>query len=132
MDENNNQVNYGPDPINNGGVNYGPDPVNAGANTYQQPPVYNTTSGAEKNGMCTAAMICGIVGIVLSCCGCGYLLPIVAIVLGAIGKGKATNEADAKNAKVGLICGIVGIVLSIIATIVFIILQVNGAITYSY
>ncbi|MBR6252241.1 MAG: DUF4190 domain-containing protein [Clostridia bacterium] len=125
MDENNNnQVNYGPEPVNNAAPNYGPDPVNPN----QQPPVYNNPgAGSEKNGMCTASMICGIIGIVLSCCGCGWLLPIVAIVLGAIGKGKATNPDDLKHAKVGLICGIVGVVISIIMTIISVIYYISGA-----
>lgn len=118
MDENNNQVNYGPDPVNNGGVN-----------PNQQPPVYDVNGAAptgEKNGMCLASMICGIIGLILSCCGCGWLLPIVAVVLGVIGKGKATNDSDKKKAMAGLICGIIGIVISIGYTIFYIIQAING------
>ena len=132
MDENNG-VNYGPDPVNNGGAAPNPDPINGGyVNPNQQPPVYSNGPVEEKNGLCTAAQICGIVGLVLSCCGCGWLLPILAIVFGIIGKGKATNEADAKKAKVGLICGIIGVVISIIMTIITVIYYINAGTTSYY
>ena len=109
MDENNNQVNYGPDPINNGGVNYGPNPN-------QQPPVYNVANSAPTDpgqGMATAALVCGILG--FCCCG---ICSIVAIVLGAIARGKCTTESNKKKATAGLILGIVSLVLSIIISII--------------
>ena len=89
MDENNNGVNYGPDPINNGGVN--PNPINNGGQQYtnpnQQPPVYNAGDPDMDpgKGMATGALVCGIIG--LCCCG---FCSIVAIVLGAIARGKCT------------------------------------------
>ena len=107
MDENNNQVNYGPDPVNPG--------PNPGPNPNQQPPVYNTTEAVVDpgQGLATGALVCGIIG--LCCCG---ICNIVAIVLGVMARNKCTTESNKKKATAGLILGIVGLVLSIIITIV--------------
>ena len=120
MDDNNNGVNYGPNPVNNGGVNYGPDPINNGGQSYnnpnQQPPVYNTTGSAPVDpgqGMATAALVCGILG--FCCCG---IASFAAIILGAMARGKCTTESNRKKATAGLILGIVSLIISIIATIV--------------
>ena len=110
MDENNNGVNYGPDPINNGGYSSNPNPN-------QQPPVYNTADPAldPGKGMATGALVCGILG--LCCCG---VCNIVAIVLGAMARGKCTTDSNRKKATAGLVLGIIGLVISIVSSILYI------------
>ncbi len=132
MDDNNNGVNYGPDPVNNG-TNYGPDPINNGGSQYvnpnQQPPVYNTADSMVDpgQGMATGALVCGILG--LCCCG---ICNIVAIVLGAIARGKCTTESNRKKATAGLILGIVGLVISIIVAILNVFTGAFNGLSSSY
>ncbi|MFE0106679.1 DUF4190 domain-containing protein [Streptomyces sp. NPDC059009] len=70
-----------------------------------------------SNGMGTAGLVCGIIGVVLSLTFIlwfiGIILGILGIVFGAIGiskanKGEATNKGAATG---GLICGVVATVL---------------------
>lgn len=82
-------------------------------------------SGAE-NGMGTAALVLGIVGIVAMCAyGLGIIPSILAIIFGKMGMTKA-DQGLANNrgsAKAGFILGIVGIALFLIG-VVFVIIAV--------
>lgn len=72
------------------------------------------------NGKATAAMICGILGIVLTVLfwPVGVVLDIVAIVLGVLAsreiKRSGGMQRGAGKAKAGLICGVVGLVLLVL------------------
>ncbi|MBH5337256.1 DUF4190 domain-containing protein [Streptomyces pactum] len=104
----------------------------AGLPQYQQPgpgyppPGYPAYPGGpmgavgQRNGMGTAALTVGIIGLV---CGLTYflwlfaiVLGILAIIFGSIGKGKAQRgEANnAGSATAGIVCGIVGMVIPLI------------------
>jgi hypothetical protein len=69
------------------------------------------------NGLATAALVLGIVGICLFWfCGIGILLGVLAIVFGAIGMAtgkKLPGEPLVGRAKAGLITGIVAVVVGI-------------------
>lgn len=86
-------------------------------------------SNAE-NGMGTAALVLGIVGIVLMCAyGIGLIPSVLAIIFGKIGMTKA-DQGVANNrgsAKAGFILGIVGIALALIGLLVVIVLFVVAA-----
>jgi hypothetical protein len=60
-------------------------------------------------GMGIASMVCGIIGIVLSCCCLSIALNIVAIVLGML----SLKTAGRGMGMAGLICGILGLLLSL-------------------
>lgn len=101
----------------------GQPPHYPGAGYPAAPPVYPGTTGMptqQSNGMGTAALVCGIVGLV---CGITYflwffaiVLGILAIIFGAIGKGKAGRgeASNAGSATAGLVCGIIGMVVPVI------------------
>ena len=81
-----------------------------GYGEYGAPPVQ------RRNGMGTAALICGIVSLVFA----GPVLGILAVVFGRIGMnradaGQATNRSQAQW---GFILGIVGLVLWVVAIII--------------
>ncbi|OAH14746.1 DUF4190 domain-containing protein [Streptomyces jeddahensis] len=70
-----------------------------------------------SNGMGTTGLVLGIIGVVCTLTGFliffGIILGILAIIFGAIGRGKA-NRGEATNkgaATTGLVCGIVATVL---------------------
>lgn len=71
-----------------------------------------------QNGMGTAALVLGILGII----GClPYIGSILGIIFGRIGmknaeQGLATNGG---SAKAGFILGIIGLVLAVIGTIIY-------------
>lgn len=81
-------------------------------------PVGGAMPMAPQNGMGTASLVLGILGLV--CCG-SLVMSIAAIVLGVMGRkkvqqGLATNGGAATA---GMIMGIIGVVLSIIGLIVW-------------
>ena len=80
------------------------------------PPMGYQTPGANKpQGMAIAALICGILSLVLFCFWfLAIPLGIVAAILGMIAKGKAQRgEAGGEGlAKTGMILGIIGLILS--------------------
>lgn len=89
-----------------------------------QVPMPQPGANPPQNGMGTAALVLGIVG--LFCLGTAILPSILAIVFGAMGiqkanQGLATNKSAAQW---GLWLGIVGIVLAIIAFILWFIFVV--------
>ncbi len=145
MDENNNGVNYGPDPISEGSTSFTGNSTNYGETSYgatsnsesfsQEPPVYQSTTveggqPTESTGMATGALVCGIVGLVLDCCGCGIILSLIATVLGVIAKGKNIPEDAKKRAKIGMILGIIGIVISIAVIVFYLFASFTGTVNY--
>lgn len=90
---------------------------------YQQPmmPAYGMPI-QPQNGMGTAGLVCGIIGLALSWIWClGGPLGILGIIFGGIGISKA-NQGQATNkgsATAGLVCGIVAIGLLIMFIALF-------------
>ena len=81
---------------------------------------YQTPGPSKPQGMAIAALICGILSIVLVCVNILSIpLGIAAIVLGMIGGQKARRgEAGGEGlAKTGMILGIAGVALAILLTI---------------
>jgi Domain of unknown function (DUF4190) len=83
---------------------------------YEQSPAFGPP---QTHGKATAAMVCGIVGILL----CGVILGPIAIVLGTQAKneirasgGRLTGEG---MATAGIVCGIIAIVLFVTTIIVW-------------
>ena len=71
-------------------------------------------NAAPQNGMGTAALVLGIIGLVL-CGGFTIILPLLATVFGAIGRKKA-DQGLANNrgsATAGLVMGIIGLVIGL-------------------
>lgn len=79
-------------------------------------------SAAPRNGLGTAALVLGIIGVVLSWIpGTGWALNILAIIFGAVGinrakRGQATNKS---SALAGLILGVIGLAVWIVILVVF-------------
>ena len=94
-----------------------------GAGYPMAPPVHPGAPGMPmqpSNGIGTAALVCGIIGLV---CGVTYflwffaiVLGILAIIFGAVGRGRASRglAANGGSATAGLVCGIIGIVLPLV------------------
>ncbi|PHR34977.1 MAG: hypothetical protein COA38_03325 [Fluviicola sp.] len=81
-----------------------------------------TDGTQKKNGMATAAMVLGIISIVLGLFGwLGIITGIVAVILAIVAKKQIKADpsmaGSAGAAKGGLIMGIIGIALGIIITI---------------
>lgn len=81
-----------------------------------------TDGTQKKNGMATAAMVLGIISIVLGLFGwLGIITGIVAVILAVVAKSQIKADpsmaGSAGAAKGGLIMGIIGIALGIIITI---------------
>jgi hypothetical protein len=78
--------------------------------------VYHVTQPVMSNGLATAALVCGIVGLVLFwTVWIGLILGILAIVFGAVGRSRAAQGAPNKSqATAGLWLGIAAVVVSIL------------------
>lgn len=82
------------------------------------PPAQQGQPAMPQNGMGTAALVLGVLGII----GClPYIGSILGIIFGRIGmrnaeQGLATNGG---SAKAGFILGIIGLVLAVIGTIFY-------------
>ena len=79
------------------------------------PPDSNPQGPASANGMGTAALVLGILGLVV-CAGLTILLPLLATIFGALGRkkakaGLATNQGPATA---GLVMGIIGLAIAAI------------------
>ena len=89
-----------------------------------------TDATAPRNGMGTAALVLGIIGLVLACAfGVGTIFAIIAIVLGAIGlknvkKGVASNRG---SALAGTILGIAGLVVGTVVVIFVVLFSLSTA-----
>ena len=73
---------------------------------------YQPVQVLRNNGLAVAALVCGIVGIIVSCF---FILPVLAIVFGAIARNQIKRQPHllkgAGMALAGLILGICGVVL---------------------
>ncbi|MGW7527410.1 DUF4190 domain-containing protein [Streptomyces sp. NPDC054783] len=94
----------------------GPSYPTAPPAAYPQMPGYGMPM-QPSNGMGTTGLVLGIIGVVCSLTIAmeilGMILGILAIIFGAIGRGKA-NRGEATNrgaATAGLVCGIIATVL---------------------
>ncbi|MFE4666435.1 DUF4190 domain-containing protein [Streptomyces sp. NPDC056716] len=104
---------------------YPPAPPVAYPGAYPQAPGY-VMPMQPSNGMGTTGLVLGIIGAVCSLTFfmwfLGVILGILAIIFGAIGRGKA-NRGEATNkgaATAGLVCGIVAtVVLPVLGFLVF-------------
>lgn len=104
-----------------------------------QPPVNYPQPGPEgfqsvpvpkkTNGLATAGMILGILGVVLGCCGVGLIFGIVGAILSvmALNKIGKTGEGGKGMAIAGIICSAVGILLGGYMVISFIVAGQNPA-----
>jgi hypothetical protein len=82
-----------------------------------------------RNGLGTAALVCGIIAVVLSwTVYVGIILGILAICFGGVGIGRSTRgeATNRSSALAGLILGIVAIALLVILVIVGVGLYTSG------
>lgn len=111
-----------------------PSPYPAGPPAYGQPPGYGTGYGTgypggyadpygyggppARNGFGVASLVLGVIGLVTSLFVLGIVPGVLAIVFGALGRGRAARR-EASNGGMA-VAGIVLGVLAVIASIVFI------------
>ena len=89
-------------------------------------PVYQGSAAAERNGLATAALVCGIVAAVLAWMPfivvIGIALAIVAIVLGVRGlRRSATTGSGRGPAITGIVTGIVALALAVVGIVLSIV-----------
>lgn len=96
---------------------------------YSAYPMAPMTMGTPlPTGLAVAAMVCGIVGVILSLCGAWTIaLPIVGIVLGAIGlqKVKRGLAGGRGMAIAGIVTGAVGVAIAGFVTLAYIVAALN-------
>src|SRR5688572_13131984 len=84
----------------------------------------------------TLAIISLIVGILSLCCGYTFIVPIIAIVLGFMARGKANNDpanyGGAGLALGGIITGAIALVLGVIVIIANLVLGIGGGMLQGY
>jgi hypothetical protein len=79
----------------------------------------NPDEKPRTDGMSIAAMVCGIVGVLIP--GSGIILSILAIIFGGIGMGRTSRNTELKGkgmAITGLVLGIVGVLLTVLVLVV--------------
>ncbi|MFJ4685770.1 DUF4190 domain-containing protein [Streptomyces sp. NPDC088789] len=124
-------VTYGQPPQSAPGYGYPSPAYPSPAYPPAQPVGYPMTPGyvmpmQPSNGMGTTGLVLGIIGVVCSVTFflwfLGVILGVLAIIFGAIGRGKA-NRGEATNkgaATAGLVCGIVAtVILPLLGFLVF-------------
>jgi hypothetical protein len=95
-----------------------------------QPTVVYAQVGPKNDGMSIAALVCGIVGLVLTFCWVGVILGILGVIFGVVG----IKKIDASNgtlqgrgmALAGAICGAVSIAIFL----VMIVIAIAGSSSY--
>lgn len=79
------------------------------------PPPAPGTAVRRTNGMAVASLVLGIVGVLLQLFG---VVPILAIIFGAVGRGQIQRSGGTEQgegmATAGIVLGIVGLVVLII------------------
>ncbi|MGW1544010.1 DUF4190 domain-containing protein [Streptomyces sp. NPDC002309] len=96
-----------------------PQQVYGGHHTHGAPGYYGWPGGAAEpsNGMGTASLVVGIVGVVIFCLWpVAIVLGLLAVIFGAVGRAKA-SRGEATNpgmALAGIICGVAGMVLAVV------------------
>lgn len=76
------------------------------------PPESNPQGPVSTNGLGTAALVLGILGLV-GCLGLSILLPLLATIFGVLGRKKAQAglASNQGQATAGLVMGIIGLAL---------------------
>lgn len=87
--------------------------------TYGQPPQ------PQKTGLAVAALVLGIIAIVLSCFGINIIFAVVAIILGAVYLAKK-QAARRGMAIAGLVLGIISIVVFILMVVLVVVFMFTG------
>lgn len=98
------------------------------------PPQAVGFGAAPRNGLGTAALVLGIIGVVLCWIPVtGWALNILAVIFGGVGMGRAKRgEATNKSAAVaGLILGAVGLAIWLIVLVYFIIAVGSATVYFS-
>lgn len=116
-------------------ANFPPPPAAAPIQVPGEPPpltVATRRPPGPADGLATASLVCGIIGIVGALCSYGMLIPvaIAAVVCGHIGRKKLSDMGLPKEhgqLTAGLVCGWVGVGLSILLLALLIVLGVTGA-----
>ena len=103
------------------------------------PPDYNSPNmGVEDkpSGLATASMIIGICSIPLQCAGLGFILGLLAVILGFVEKKNIeTGQSSAAGegyVKTGIICGFIGLGITLLILIAYIILLIAGVAAESF
>ena len=78
-------------------------------------PDSNPQAPVSENGMGMAALVLGILGLVV-CLGLSILLPLLATIFGALGRRKAQAglASNLGQATAGLIMGIIGLAIGVL------------------
>jgi hypothetical protein len=79
---------------------------------------------ARKNRLAIASLVFGILGLVLSFVGVGFLLGIIAIIFGVVAISQIRKEpslGDRRMAVAGLVCGIISVAFAVIFFILMVI-----------
>lgn len=79
---------------------------------------YNTSLGAQPNGMSLAAMICGIAGFVT-----GSAASIAALILSSMYK-KRHNGEHCTQSRVGFRCGLISLIMWAIIVVFYLVIYV--------
>jgi hypothetical protein len=92
----------------------------------QTSPVAQTPPASPGNGLATAALVLGIIGICLFwLTGVGVLLGLLAVIFGAVGVSTARRHEGRPNERrawAGIITGVTAVVLSIVAIVALMVL----------
>lgn len=100
-----------------------------------QPGYYPQNAGPKNDGMSIAALVCGIVGIVLVFCWVGVILGILGLIFGIIGMKKVERSNGMLKGRgmalAGAICGGVAIVL-FIGMVILLIISAASSTTSGY
>lgn len=115
-------------------------PAPYGYGWYYGPPPYQgpLPPAGPRNGLGLAAFICSIVGTVLGLtvfgAGTGIVLGVLAIVFGAIGRGRVSRgETDnSTQANWGFWLGIAATVISVIALVIYTVLFIRGIVHFGH
>ncbi len=114
---------YNPNP--NGYQQYNQNPYQNNQYQYGQYQQYQTPVQPQSNGMAVGSLICGILGILLSCCLWYIAIPlaIAGLVLGIL---VIKNKKGGKNlAIVGIVLSAISIIIGIFAAIMVIAVLTN-------
>ena len=107
---------YAPPPFS--AASYSPPPY--GQSPYATPGYPAPFGAPARNGMGTAGLVLGIIGVVVCWTPLGFILGILAIIFGSIGRSRATRgeATNQSSATAGLVLGIVSIALLLLFLIV--------------
>jgi hypothetical protein len=97
------------------------------------PPVYYAPVGPRFDGMSVAALVCGIVGLVLVFCWVGIVLGVLGVVFGVLGMNRVGASGGTLQGRglaiAGGICGAVTIAIFILL-LIFVLANSSNSSTY--